>query len=109
MPVGLLDGEEVFLTRFESVPKILLEGMARGLPIVATRVGGIPEVARDGREALLVPTRDPPALARGIRRVLDDPALAASLVEGGSARVREFTVEAMVRGYHDLYRETLAR
>jgi glycosyltransferase involved in cell wall biosynthesis len=94
-------------SREEGFGLVLLEGMARGLPIVATRVGGIPEVARDGREALLVPPRDPAALAHAILTLLADADLAADLVRAGTERVREFTAEEMVRRYHDLYGEML--
>lgn len=94
-------------SREEGFGLVILEGMARGLPIVATQVGGIPELVRDGLEAILVPPRDPRALARGILRLLDDPALAAALALAGRVRVRAFPVEEMVRRYHGLYREVL--
>jgi glycosyltransferase involved in cell wall biosynthesis len=87
---------------------ILLEGMARGLPIVATRVGGIPEVARDGEEALLVPPRDPAALAAAIARLLEDGELRHRLTRAGRKRVEFFTADVMVRGYEKIYREILS-
>jgi glycosyltransferase involved in cell wall biosynthesis len=54
---------------------VLLDAMSFGLPIVATRVGAIPELVQDGVNGLLVPPADPAALAEAIRRVLDSPAL----------------------------------
>ena len=96
-------------SREEGFGLVLLEGMARGLPIVATRAGGIPEVARHDIEAILVPPRNPPALAEAIARMHADPALAARLARGGLARVAAFPVTAMVDAYHRLYAEMLDR
>lgn len=68
----------------EGSPCALLEAMACGLPVVATRVGGVPEIAADGRSALLVPPSDPTALGLAIDRLLGDPNLGARL--GSAAR-----------------------
>ncbi len=64
----------------------VLEAMAAGRPIVATAVGGTPELVEDGESGLLVPPRDPPALAAAILRMLEDPTLAARLAAAGRAR-----------------------
>jgi glycosyltransferase involved in cell wall biosynthesis len=65
--------------------------MAAGTPVVSTRVSGIPELVEDGREGLLVPERDPRALARALARLLDDPALADRMAHEARAKVeREF-------------------
>ncbi len=66
---------------------VLLEAMAAGRPIVATAAGGVPDIVRDGREALLVPPRDTAALAAAIGRLLADRQLAASLAKAARARV----------------------
>jgi glycosyltransferase involved in cell wall biosynthesis len=63
------------------------EPLARGRPVVATRVGAIPELVRDGVTGLLVPPADPPALAAAIRRLLDDPGLAAELGQAGQSHI----------------------
>jgi glycosyltransferase involved in cell wall biosynthesis len=63
------------------------EPLARGRPVVATQVGAIPELVRDGVTGLLVPCRDPPALAAAIRRLLDTPELALSLGRAGRAHL----------------------
>jgi glycosyltransferase involved in cell wall biosynthesis len=68
----------------EGSPMSLLEAMAAGCPVVATRVGGIPDSVRDGHNGLLVPARDPNALAAALGRLLDHPEFAARL--GASAR-----------------------
>ena len=73
----------------EGSPNALLEGMACSLPIVATRVGGVPEIASDGVTALLVPPQQPLAMAGAIARLLDDRALGSQL--GAAARRRVLT------------------
>lgn len=87
----------------------LLEAMALARPIVASAVGGIPEFVTDGETGLLVPPRDPRALATALLRVLRDQALAARL--GGAARelVRErYCLDLMIQRLEDLYEEGVA-
>ncbi|MEW6039173.1 MAG: glycosyltransferase [Pseudomonadota bacterium] len=87
----------------------LLQAAAAGIPIVASRAGGIPEAVRDGENGLLVPPGDAPALAAAIRRLLDDPELARETGKRGQALIdREFSVEGMVEGNLAVYRELLA-
>jgi glycosyltransferase involved in cell wall biosynthesis len=75
----------------DGIPVALMEAMACGAPVVSTRVSGIPELIEDGLEGILVPDRDPPALAAALARLLDDPALAAGLASAARAKVeREF-------------------
>jgi glycosyltransferase involved in cell wall biosynthesis len=90
-----------------SLPAI--EAMACGVPLVATTGGALPEVVgTDGDTGLLVPPDDPEALAAGIGRIMDDPALAARLGAGGRARVLgRFTWEATARGTAEQYRVVL--
>lgn len=90
----------------EGLPMSLLEAMAHGRPVVATPVGGTPEVVADGETGLLVPPRDPAALAAALRRLLDDPALRRRLGEAGRQRVAErFTASAMEDTILALYEE----
>lgn len=63
----------------DGIPNVLLEAMSMGLPVVATRVSGIPEIVQHGRSGLLVEPDDPAALADAIARALAEPALAAEL------------------------------
>jgi len=83
--------------RTELQPLAVLEAMATGLPIVATRVGGVAEMLDGGRLGLLVPPEDPPALAASLARLLDDPVLAFRLGAAAQAHVRTAcSVEGMV-------------
>jgi glycosyltransferase involved in cell wall biosynthesis len=88
----------------EGLSNALLEAAACGLPIVATRVGGNPEVVRNGKEGILVPVRVPEAVAEAIRLLVDDPNLRAAMGEEGRRRVAgHFSMAAMVRNYQALY------
>jgi len=93
-------------SRWENAPYALLEAMAAGAPVVASAVGGVPEMVEDGREALLVPPDEPAATTAAVDRLLDDPVLAARL--GRAARVRaerDFSDAAMAKSSLDLYRQ----
>ncbi len=94
-------------SREEGFGLILLEGMARGLPIVATTAGGIPEVVRHEREALLVPPDNPEALAAAIIRLARDRELASRLIATGRERVKAFSIHSMVQAYRAIYEEVL--
>jgi len=94
----------------EGISNTILEAMASGLPVVATDVGGNPELVQDGVTGSLVPRRDPRALARALRVYLDDPALARA--QGGAGRVRaerEFSIPRMAADYRRLYLELAGR
>src|SRR5207302_6696299 len=93
----------------ESFGVVLLEAMAAGTPVVASDIAGYRDVARDGREAVLVPAGDVAALTDGLARVLDDPTLASRLVEAGTARAAGFSMERLATRYADLYENLLAR
>jgi glycosyltransferase involved in cell wall biosynthesis len=89
----------------EGLGVVLLEALAHGLPVVATRRGGIPDIVIDGETGLLVEDGDAAALARAIERLLADPALARRLAERGADHVRsEFGVESVARRLAAIYR-----
>jgi glycosyltransferase involved in cell wall biosynthesis len=82
----------------------LLEAGAQGLPTVAACVGGVPEVIRDGATGLLVPPRDPEAMANALLHLIDNPALRRQMGRAAAAHVREnFPVERMTGQYKNLY------
>jgi phosphatidylinositol alpha-mannosyltransferase len=91
----------------ESFGIVLAEAMAAGLPIVASDIPGYRDVARDGREAVLVTPGDPAALVTGVARVLDEPALAGSLGDNGKERARIYDWDTVTQKIVDLYREAL--
>jgi glycosyltransferase involved in cell wall biosynthesis len=94
---------------FEGSPLSIMEYMAAGKAIVATRVGGIPELVDDGIHALLVEPRSVDGLAQAVARLLRDPPLRKRLAEQARIRQqREFTIEAMVRRLEALYEELFA-
>jgi glycosyltransferase involved in cell wall biosynthesis len=94
----------VLSSDWEGMPNALLEAMAAGLPIVATAVGGVPEVVVDGATGLLVPPGDPSALAEAITRLLRDPDLRRTMGQAGRARVeRRFSINETVRLTEELY------
>jgi len=95
-------------SRLEGLGTAVLEAMAAEVPVVATRAGGLLETVESGVSGLLVPPGDPEALARAVRRVLEDPELTRRLVRGGTERVAHFTRERMVKGNRAVY-ETILR
>jgi glycosyltransferase involved in cell wall biosynthesis len=94
----------VLSSRTEGTPMVLLEAMGAGVPIVATRVGGVPDMLNDD-EALLVNPEDPRALAEAIRTALADPAASATRAARARARIdAEFSNKAWLERHIALYR-----
>jgi sugar transferase (PEP-CTERM/EpsH1 system associated) len=108
---ALLAGLDVFAlpSIAEGISNTVLEAMATGLPVVATRVGGNPEMVEDGVTGALVPAGDRPALARALAAYVADPHLRQLHGKAGRQRVVEaWSLPAMAARYAALYRETLA-
>lgn len=103
---ALLDAIDVFVlpSVSEGLPVSILEAMARGKAVVASNIGGIPEVVKDGMTGYLVPPSDPEALTAKILLFLHHPQLAADMGESGRKRVQEaFSLDKMVQEYQSLY------
>ena len=98
----------VLSSRWEGLGLALVEAGLRARPVVATSVGGIPEVVRHGETGLLVPPGDPAALAGAILRILGDPALARRMGEAAARHTRdEFDVSRCTDAHESLYRRAL--
>ncbi len=93
----------------EGLPNVALEASAAGVPIVATAVGGTPEVVKDGVTGLLVPSGRPSAMAEALNRLLDSGELRRSMGDAGRRRMREqFTFEAQAERYRTLLKKLIA-
>jgi len=98
----------VLASHEEGFPNVILEAMAVGKPVVATRVGGVPEAVEDGYTGLLVPPHDPESLAAAILRLLSNRDVAIEMGRRGLERVREhFTIDRMVKSYETLYEKLM--
>jgi glycosyltransferase involved in cell wall biosynthesis len=107
----LLAAADIFVlpSLTEALPTVIAEAMAAGLPIVATTVGGIPEMVRHGEAALLVPPADPEALAAAVLRLLANPRQAAAMGRAGRRLVAErFDIRTQARALADDYRALAA-
>lgn len=99
----------VLPSRAESFGYVLVEAMLLGLPIVASRCGGVIEIVQDGVSGLTFEIDDSRGLARCLERVLTDETLRGRLASEGRHRAKEFSFERMIRGYEDLYRDVVTR
>jgi glycosyltransferase involved in cell wall biosynthesis len=98
----------------EGTPVALLEAAALARPLLASRIGGIPELVADGEQALLVSPGDQAALAAGLARLCDDPELARNLGRQSQRRIwQEFSVrsqiEATAKAYQNAWEHNLQR
>jgi glycogen(starch) synthase len=94
----------VLPSRYEELGSVLVEGLRAGRPIVASAVGGIPEVVRPGETGLLVPPGEPAALAAAVDRVLTEPGLAATLAVGARRAAAGYHWDELARSVLSAYR-----
>jgi glycosyltransferase involved in cell wall biosynthesis len=95
-------------TRSEATSQVIPQALAVGTPVVASAIGGIPEIVRDGETGCLVPPGDAVALAESILMLLQDPVRASALARAGQALVHErYTVDSMMTSTTAVYRELL--
>jgi glycosyltransferase involved in cell wall biosynthesis len=91
----------------EPCPTVLLEAMAHGLPVIGSRIGGIPDLIRDGSSGLLVPPDEPARLAESMLVLLADRELRDKLAAGARERSLKFDTEVIVPQVMDVYESTL--
>jgi glycosyltransferase involved in cell wall biosynthesis len=99
----------VLSSRTEALPNVVLEAMAAGLPVVATAVGGVPELVAPGRTGWLVPPGDAPALAAALERLLDHPEKGRAYGQAGRRRaLADFSLTTMAERYEAVLHHLLA-
>ncbi len=92
----------------ESFGRVALEGMAAGVPVLAVRAGGLPEIVKHGRNGFLVDSRDPQEIGRAMNFIFQNPDKAKEAVEGGFKAIREkFSLDEQVRGIERVIDESL--
>ena len=95
-------------TTHEAFGRVVVEAQAAGVPVVATKVGGVIDIIEDGANGLLVPPADAKGMAEAIMRIFKDTQLARELAENAYAKVKEkYNLELMVKNTLDVYREAL--
>jgi glycosyltransferase involved in cell wall biosynthesis len=100
----------VFPSRWEGNPLSVMEAMAAGLPVVATAVGGVPELVEDGASGILVPNEDLHGLVAAMQRMAQNPDLREQMGHAARCRaVERFDIRQTVRAYEALYEELLQR
>ncbi|ASQ89853.1 glycosyl transferase [Prosthecochloris sp. GSB1] len=107
----MLAGCDLFVlaSLFEGMPNVVMEAMAAGKPVVATDVNGARELMDEGRTGIIVPPRDPKAMAEAIESIIDNPEKKASFGKEGKKRVAaEFTMNAMLDRLERHFEEKLA-
>ena len=109
--VRVMSAFDVFClpSHHEGLPIALMEALALGIPVVATRVGGVAELVTDGEDAVLVPARQPEALAQALIALARDPKRRAEMAEHARARSETLDAPGSVRAVEAVYREVVGR
>jgi len=111
-PAEILAISDAFIlpSYWEGCPTSLLEAMAFGIPCVATSVGGIPEIIKDGENGILIPPKDPVALANALATLFQSPELRNKLSQSARATFQtRFHVSRMITEYQNLYKELILK
>jgi glycosyltransferase involved in cell wall biosynthesis len=99
----------VLSSRTEGTPVVLFEAMAANVPVVATQVGGVPDVVRNGQEALLVPPENPLALAEAMRASRNDSEAAERRARVARLRLtKDYSLEPWLDRYEEVYRQLMS-
>lgn len=97
-------------TELDPCPRVVLEALHSCKPLVATRMGGVPELVENGKTGLLVPPGNPDSLATALRSLIEDPKLALNLAQAGRRRaMEEFVIERTVSGIEEVFLRCLDR
>ncbi len=107
---NLMAASDLFVlgSAHEGLPVAIMEAFAAGLPVVATRVGGVPQQVRDDREGFVVPPGDPDALAAALVMVAQDPELRFRLAEAAQIRASDYDIRTAVVAQEKVYAEVAA-
>jgi glycosyltransferase involved in cell wall biosynthesis len=98
----------VLPSRWEGLPLTILEAMSNRMSIIATEVGGIPEVIENGKEGILIPPEDPEALAQAVIKLLEDRKLRIELGLNAYKKVKEkYSIEVYTKNIFDLYKSLI--
>ena len=96
-------------TTHEAFGRVVVEAQAAGVPVVATKVGGVIDIIEDGKNGLLVPPADAKSMAEAVMRIFKDTQFARELAENAYAKVKEkYNLDLMVKNTLDVYREVLS-
>ena len=108
---GILENLDLVVlatTTQEAFGRVVVEAQAAGVPVVATKVGGVIDIIEDGKNGLLVPPADSKSMAAAIMRIFKDPQFANELAQNAYIKVKEkYNLELMVKNTLDVYREVL--